>query len=622
MCGIAGCRGKYDDKTIAASFDSIRHRGPDANGIFKHEDVTLMHHRLSIIDLSELGAQPYHYEHLSMVYNGEVYNFKKVKAELISLGYEFISTSDTEVIIKAFHKWGIEAVHRFIGMFAIALFDKKEDCIYLLRDRFGVKPLYYTTTSGFAFGSELRSILPFIPKRTIDQNAVYEYFRFGYISEEKTIFKEAKKLLSGYYLKYKDGKARAHCYWDAKLITAQSHPKLSESEWQELLHKELIEAFSLRMVSDVPVGVFLSGGIDSSLVSAILQKHYGKINTFTIGFDHERYNEAPYARQVAQHLGTNHTEFTLNTQEAFSILEKFYDIYDEPYADSSGIPSTIVSRLAAEQGIKVVLSANGGDELFAGYRHYHTTLSYYNRFLSIPSAIRHTMKWSTGALYKSGLMKYVYTKNTEHRVAVLNELLGVNELGDFYNSFLANQGHLEMQSLLKVNGRDTQDTELVQDDMTGLMIYDIGHYLPDDLLVKMDRATMYNSIEGREPFLDHRLVKIACQMPVDLKWRNNESKWILKQILSEYIPREMFTRPKMGFSIPIFNWFSQHMDVLFDYYLTKEKLDKTNIFNTATVLNEYEKYKWNKQNNKEYNIEKMWRILSFMMWWDKWCEKL
>lgn len=232
------------------------------------------------------------------------------------------------------------------------------------------------------------------------------------------------------------------------------------------------------------------------------------------------------------------------------------------------------------------------------------------------------MKWSTGALYKSGLMKYIYTKNTEHRVAVLNELLGVNELGDFYNSFLANQGHLEMQSLLKQSGRDTQDTELVQDDMTGLMIYDIGHYLPDDLLVKMDRATMYNSIEGREPFLDHRLVKIACQMPVELKWRNNESKWILKQILSEYVPREMFTRPKMGFSIPIFNWFSQHMDVLFDYYLTKEKLDKTNIFNTATVLNEYKKYKWNKQNNKEYNIEKMWRILSFMMWWDKWCEKL
>jgi asparagine synthase (glutamine-hydrolysing) len=205
---------------------------------------------------------------------------------------------------------------------------------------------------------------------------------------------------------------------------------------------------------------------------------------------------------------------------------------------------------------------------------------------------------------------------------VLNELLSVKELGNFYNSFLANQGHLEMQSLLKHNGKDTQDTELVQDDMTGLMIYDIGHYLPDDLLVKMDRATMYNSIEGREPFLDHRLVKIACQMPIDLKWRNDESKWILKQILSEYVPREMFNRPKMGFSIPIFSWFSSHMDVLFEHYLTKERIDKTNIFHTTAVLNEYEKYKWNKQNNKEYNIEKMWRILSFMMWWDKWCEKL
>eukprot|EP01136_Pigoraptor_vietnamica_P041230 Opistho-1_new@13972 len=438
MCGIAGCRGTYDNSAITASFDSIKHRGPDANGIFRHGDVTLMHHRLSILDLSELGAQPYHYEHLSMVYNGEVYNYKKVKAELLSLGYEFVSTSDTEVIIKAFHKWGIEAVHKFIGMFAIALFDKNEDCIYLIRDRFGVKPLYYTTTGGFAFGSELRSILPFISKRTIDNNAVYEYFRFGYISEEKTIFKEAKKLLSGYYLKYKDGKARAYCYWDAKLITAQAHPKLSDAEWQETLHKELIEAFSLRMVSDVPVGVFLSGGIDSSLVSAILQKHYGDINTFTIGFDHEKYNEAPYARKVAAHLGTKHTEFTLNTEDAFGVLEKFYDIYDEPYADSSGIPSTIVSRLAAQQGIKVVLSANGGDELFAGYRHYHTTLKYYQRFLSIPSVLRTGMKWSTKALYQTGFTKYIYTKNTEHRIAVLNELLSVKELGNFYNSFLAN----------------------------------------------------------------------------------------------------------------------------------------------------------------------------------------
>lgn len=622
MCGIAGCWGKYDDNAIRASFESIKHRGPDANGIYRDGNITLMHHRLSIIDLSELGAQPYHFEHLSMVYNGEVYNFRSIKQELESFGYTFISTSDTEVIIKAFHKWGIDAVHHFIGMFAIALYDKNDQSIYLLRDRFGVKPLYYTTSGGLAFGSELRSILPFIPNRTINNNAVYEYFRFGYISEEKTIFKEAKKLLSGYYLKYKNGKSRIYCYWDAKLIASQPPPKLNDTEWQELLHKELIEAFSLRMVSDVPVGVFLSGGVDSSLVSAILQKHYGKINTFTIGFDHEKYNEAPFARKVAEHLKTDHTEFTLNTQDAFGILENFYNIYDEPYADSSGIPSTIVSKLAAEQGIKVVLSANGGDELFAGYRHYHTTLSYYERFNAIPNLLRGALKIGTSAVYRSGLTKYVYTKNTEHRLAVLNELLEVDDLGSFYNSFLANQGYLEMKSLLRHNGKDTQDTELINEDIAGLMIYDIGHYLPDDLLVKMDRATMYNSIEGREPFLDHRLVRIACQMPLDLKWRNDESKWVLKQILGEYIPRELFIRPKMGFSIPIFTWFSQRMDVLFEHYLTKDKIEKTNIFNTNTVLNEYRKYKWNKQNNKEYNIEKMWRILSFMMWWDKWCEKL
>jgi asparagine synthase (glutamine-hydrolysing) len=622
MCGIAGCWGNYDATAIQKAADSIKHRGPDAFNSYTDGNLTFLHHRLSILDLSDNGAQPYHYEHLSMVYNGEVYNFEDVKKELIEYGYNFVSKSDTEVIIKAFHKWGIEAVHHFIGMFALALYDKNDSSLYLFRDRFGVKPLYYTTTCGIAFGSELRSVIPFMQDKQINHDSVHEYFRFGYISEEKTIYTSVKKLLPGYYLHYKNGKAKTYCYWDVRLIASKPQPVHTDAEWKEILHKELIDAFKMRMISDVPVGVFLSGGIDSSLVTAILTKHYGNIHTFTIGFNNEKYNEAPYAKKVAEYLGTTHTEFTLDINDAYEMLHKFYDIYDEPYADSSGIPTAIVSRLAAEKGVKVVLAANGGDELFAGYKHYQTTLEYYKKFKSIPTLLRSLVRYGSTLTYKSGLLSNWYSNNTEHRVAVVNELLKDSELGSFYNSFLANQGELEINNLLKHHGHDSQNTELIKDDLTGLLVYDINHYLADDLLVKMDRATMFNSIEGREPFLDHRLVKIACQIPAGLKWRNNESKWILKEILAEYIPKDFFNRPKMGFSIPIFNWFSQHMDVLFETYLQKEKIEKTGIFNYAEVLKEYNKYKWNKQHNKEYNIEKMWRVLSFMMWWDKWHEKL
>ncbi|MBS1773709.1 MAG: asparagine synthase (glutamine-hydrolyzing) [Bacteroidetes bacterium] len=620
MCGIAGCKGTYSEHIIQKAADSIKHRGPDATAMYTHNDVTLIHHRLSIIDLSDKGAQPYHFEHLSMTYNGEVYNFEKIREELEQLGYTFSSRTDTEVIIKAFHQWGIDAVNKFIGMFSLALYNKQDNSITLLRDRFGVKPLYYTLDNGLAFGSELRAVLPFVSNKEIEPDSVFEYFRFGYISEDRTVFKSIKRLLPGHYLRFEKNNITQVCYWDAKVITTEPSEPLTDNEWKKKLHELLIDAFSIRMISDVPVGVFLSGGIDSSLVTAILQKHYGTVNTLTIGFNSERYNEAPYASKIAKHLGTNHTELTLELNEALHTLEKFYDIFDEPYADSSGIPTTIVSKLAAEKGIKVVLAANGGDELFAGYRHYQTTLNYYKKFNSIPDTIRRMLYKGTKTTYNTGLLKKIFSKNLEHRISVINELLKINKLGKFYNSFLANQGELELNALLKYRGRDTQDTILATDDMTGLMVYDLKHYLPDDLLIKMDRATMYNSIEGREPFLDHRVVKTACQMPLDLKFRNNESKWILKEILSEYVPKEMFMRPKMGFSIPIFSWFSQSMDVLFEKYLTPSNIERTGLFNTSEVLNEYQKYLWNKQHNKEYNIEKMWRILSFMMWWDRWVE--
>jgi len=616
MCGIIGSWGKFTEEEVCVAAKSIAHRGPDAFASYAHNNVVLAHHRLSILDLTSNGAQPYQFEHLIVVFNGEIYNYQAIRETLISHGYEFTSNSDTEVVIKAFHKWGARAVDSFTGMFAFAIYDKREDCIFLFRDRMGVKPLYYSLENGLTFGSELRAVLPFLTSREIDQSAVYEYFRVGYISRSKTIYKQINKLLPGHYLHYKNRQASIKKYWSIE-DAAQALELHSERKWKERVEQLMIDAFSLRMVSDVPVGVFLSGGIDSSLVSSILQKHYGNIHTFTISFNDERYNEAPYARKIAQYLGTNHTEFTLDVADAYDILNKFYDIYDEPFADSSGIPSTVVSKLAAKAGVKVVLSADGGDELFAGYNHYQTSFDLYNKIKGLPSIAKSLAGQSANIAYQSKIFKLFFNGNLEHKTATFKELINSKHLGQFYHAYIANQASSEMSSLLLHPVTETGN-DLLREDISGLMFHDLQHYLPDDLLVKMDRATMFNSIEGREPFLDHRLVELSCKMPLDFKIRNGESKWILKEILADYIPREYFIRPKKGFSIPIFRWFSEHLDHLFDEYLSRDKIKATGIFNVDEVMHERKKYNWNRRHGKEANIEKMWRLLSFMMWWEKW----
>ena len=346
------------------------------------------------------------------------------------------------------------------------------------------------------------------------------------------------------------------------------------------------------------------------------------MHTFTIGFDDERYNEAENAREVANYLGTTHTEFTLNISDASDMLQRFYDIYSEPFADSSGIPSTIVSKLAADAGIKVVLSGEGGDELFCGYDRYNDSVALHNKLSQVPYAIRKPFSSLSKGIHKSGLLGKLYSGNAEHKLAAAAELLGSRSLSETYSTYIANQSHDELKALLKEVPENGIQIDLISENMEGLMFHEMKTYLPDDLLVKMDRATMYNSIEGREPFLDHRIIELSLQMPENLKYRHGQSKWILRKILSKYLPDQYLNKPKKGFSIPLFKWFSEHLDNMFAHYLTPERIEKTGIFNTDEVLREYHKYKWNKKRNKEYNIEKMWRILSFMMWWDKWNEKL
>jgi asparagine synthase (glutamine-hydrolysing) len=619
MCGIAG---HYKAQLKSAQLDllnaSLQHRGPDGHGKFEDQNtgVGLVHCRLSIIDISEAASQPFVFENLVLVFNGELYNYKEVRKELRTLGYSFTTESDTEVLIKAFHQWREKSIDKFIGIFAFALYDKQEDEIFLFRDRMGVKPLYYHLDGKrLIFASELKAFHNLGLSKEIEMASVVSYFRFGFIPAEHSIFKQIKKLKKGHYLHASNRGTSISQYWNAEISDSKS--ERSEKDWEEDLHELLISSFKYRMVSDVPVGVFLSGGIDSSLVAAILQKHVGNINTLTIGFDEPRFNESQYARKVAQQLGTHHHEEILTLQEAKNHLSLFYEIYDEPFSDSSGIPVSMISEMARARGIKVVLSADGGDELFGGYSQYFTLPDRYKKFNSTSGKALSALTHMASSF--QSFSKGIYSYNFEHRIAAVREITGSKSYQDFYESNIANISVEEARNLLNITDSESQFYRMNKSSLhETMMAWDLHYYLTDDLLVKVDRATMYHGVEGREPFMDHRLVKFAAQLPLSLKLKNGQGKYMLRKILKHYFSEEFFNRPKQGFSIPIYDWFASDLSSLFDQYLDPVKIRQAGIFHEAEVAHELKKYYYYKKRNKEYNIEKMWRLVSFMMWWEKW----
>jgi len=399
MCGISGfCdfKKKSSENILKNMTDALIHRGPDSSGysFFEYEtyQVGLGHRRLSILDLSSHGHQPMSFENLDIVFNGEIYNFKEIKKELLELGYSFYSNSDTEVILKSYYQWGIKAVDRFNGMFAITIYDKKENKLILIRDRVGVKPFYYyKKDSLILFSSELKSFHKYPNfEKIIDKNSLSLYLQFGYIPEPHSIFKNSYKLKAGHYIEIdlKSQKIEEIKYWD--VVDFYNKPKIDISQEEAILKTEelLKSSFEYRMVSDVPVGVFLSGGYDSSLVVSILENGRNeKLNTFTIGFKEKGFDEAPYAKEVAKYLGTNHTEYYCTQKDALEIIPKLAEMYDEPFGDSSAIPTTLVSALA-RKSVTVSLSADGGDEIFAGYGKYTTTKQYFDKFNKISNSIK------------------------------------------------------------------------------------------------------------------------------------------------------------------------------------------------------------------------------------------
>jgi asparagine synthase (glutamine-hydrolysing) len=615
MCGIAGYFGSGGKRdSLEPIGNTLKHRGPDGSGIYSNDEIGLVHTRLSIIDLSDAGAQPFQFSKWVLIFNGELYNYLEVRKELINSNYEFKTQTDTEVVIKAFDLWGEKAVDKFIGMFAFAIYNTESKTLWLFRDRIGVKPLYYAYENGtIYFASELKAFKHFNIRQDIDVDSLEYYLKFGFTPSNKSIYTNTKKLQAGTYLKIKNGALQLNSYWH--IPPPQSSNK-NESGIIEELHELLISACRYRMVSDVPVGVFLSGGIDSSLVTSILAKHHGKITTLNIGFNETEFNESVFAQQIADHLRVDFRSSTLTLQKAKVIFDQFYSIYDEPFSDTSGIPTSYIAAFAREIGVKVVLSADGGDELFAGYKHYQRTIQLYKRIKALPSLVNKSLVSVSKKLISSALRKSVIHLNFEHKLYAFEELLSAPDFGSFYKSVIANQSQDELTNLLTGISSDQHDgTPLSHDSLYEMRKWDLENYMTDDLLVKVDRATMYNQVECREPLLDHRLVEFAFKLPSSLHTKNKESKYLLKKILSQYIPKHYFNRSKQGFSIPIFKWFKSDLDQHFKYYFQEKLLDETGLFKTSEVLHELKKYEHYKTLGRDYNIEKLWRILSFMMWY-------
>jgi asparagine synthase (glutamine-hydrolysing) len=528
MCGITGFYGSLAYEDLLRATDKLKHRGPDSSGVWVEKDIGLGHRRLSILDLSESGAQPMHSDFGVISFNGEIYNYKELRSELSEP--KFKGTSDTEVLLYAIDEWGIKkALSKTIGMFALAYFDKRTRTLFLARDRAGEKPLYYGKVGNtWFFASELKAFcgLPgFLDQES--EESVNEFLQYGYIDAPRTIYKNVFSLRPGHYLNLMT--QEEYPYWTP--FERIEIPETFEDQCHDLKHL-LINSVRGQMIADVPLGAFLSGGIDSSLIVSLMQSISTKpIKTFSIGFDDMGVNEAPFARSIAEFLKTDHTELTCSEKDALALVDLLPKIYDEPFADSSQIPTLLVSKLA-RQHVTVSLSGDGGDELFGGYPRYIKVAKLWSLIKYLPAR----------RLFANALSSLQFR---DVKFARLCALLKAESLEEFYSSNI---------SLFPGFNSFTKPSVLGASDIDSLMRSDFLSYLPSDILVKVDRASMYYSLEGRMPFLDHRIIQFAFSLPMSSKIKAWTGKIILREILSEYIPRSLFERPKQGFSVPLKRW--------------------------------------------------------------------
>ena len=599
MCGITGIvdmRGErpIDEPLLRAMNGVIGHRGPDGDGFHFEPGVGFGHRRLSIIDL-EGGKQPlYNEDHTVVVtYNGEIFNFMEVERELLQRGHTFRTRSDTEVIVHAWEEWGVECLKRFNGMFAFAVWDRRAKTLFIARDRLGVKPLYYAELSDgrLIFGSELKALLlhPLLQRR-IDPQAVEEYFAFGYVPDPKTIYRDVKKLEPGAYICMKRGDSHVKPvrYWDVPL-DGERAPGQPAAAWEEELRARLKEAVRKRLVSDVPLGAFLSGGIDSSAVVAMMREiGAGHILTCSIGFDEPRYDESSYARMVAEAKHTDHKAEIVATSD-YSLVDRLVGIYDEPYADSSAIPTYRVCELARRH-VTVALSGDGGDENLIGYRRYKLFAMEEQVRSRVPLGLRKAIFGPLGSLYPKldwapRVLRGKTTFQALARDAVAAYFHGVSICSNEMRAALFSH---EFRRELQGYGAEEVFRQHVRgktfnDPLKMIQYLDFKTYLPGDILTKVDRASMAHSLEVRTPFLDYELVEWVASLPSAIKLKGGEGKHILKRSLEPLLPREVLYRNKMGFAVPLDVWFRGSLRDHIAETVRGRRLAESGLFNPATL---------------------------------------
>ncbi|MCH2223354.1 MAG: asparagine synthase (glutamine-hydrolyzing) [Crocinitomicaceae bacterium] len=631
MCGITGFidfRGKSSFEHLTKMTKTLSHRGPDGEGLelinTTSAQVGLGHRRLAILDLSDHGKQPMAFEHLWVCFNGEIYNFREIKSELLALGHSFNGDSDTEMILHAYAEWGIDCIEKFIGMFAIVLFDTQKNKVVCIRDRAGVKPFFYYWKDGlFLFSSELKAFHehPNFDKK-INKDAAAAFLQYGNIPSSHCIFENCEKLNPGHYLTldFETRKIEKLAYWNVYDHYNASKLDLSYSEAITKTETLLKSAFEYRMVSDVPVGVFLSGGFDSACVTSILQaERTEKLKTFTIGVPDLGLNEAPYAKDIAKHLGTDHTEITCTQSEAIDLIKDLPFHFDEPFADSSAIPTTLVSKMARKE-VTVALSADAGDEIFAGYNRYDYMARYGTKLNKIPGFARKSIAGIMNKVPSDRIPILKNKYNFHNRYEKLKQVL--KDPSDQSIMFSLSQQFTDgqIQGLVKhdVSVLDTAygSTELKNNHtpLSYMMAVDYQTYLVDDILQKVDRSTMAVSLEGREPFLDHRIIEFAARLPNHFKYHEGVKKRILRDIVHKYIPEKLMDRPKMGFAIPIAKWLNTDLKPYVEEYISQKKIDEQGIFEWSEIDKIKKAFFGGK---KEYDV-KIWYILMFQMWYERW----
>lgn len=623
MCGITGIfspqgfDAQQAPSLVRRMTDTLTHRGPDDSDVWLDAEagIALGHRRLSILDLSPLGRQPMHSAcgRYVIVYNGEVYNHLDLREELRPLGHEFKGHSDTETILAAVAQWGLEqALERFVGMFAIALWDRRERTLCLVRDRMGIKPLYYGQSGNrWVFGSELKALRAHGDfQGQINRDALSLFFRYGYIPAPHSIYTGTRKVLPGEVIRIRHDGKNASLWWDTRAVWEKGaeSPFTDEAACIEGLDTVLRDAVQQRMLSDVPLGAFLSGGIDSSTVTALMQaQSMDKVKTYSIGFSSKNYNEAEHAKAIAEHLGTEHTELYVTPREMLDTVPDLPTYWDEPFADSSQIPTLILSRLT-RQHVTVSLSGDGGDELFSGYSRYFWTQRVWNALKSIPLPLRRTGAAAAGLVPRS---TFKAMGSLGQKLCWRLDALKANDLPELYRYFFSHLHDVDRFVPGSHAPTTAMDSAAPDSDLWRWMSnVDLQCYLPDDILTKVDRASMAASLEARVPLLDHRVVEFASRVPTSMKVRDGEGKWLLKQVLYQRVPQRLVDRPKMGFGVPIQQWLNQDLKQWADDTLNIETIRRQGFINADEVERMWRDFR----NGESHYCHRLWDVLMFQSW--------